>query len=50
MVKTLPSLAVTIGNLALEYPTLMGSGCYGTGEEFAPFAEQTVLLPPGVGT
>ena len=32
-------LSVTIGSLRLEYPTLMGSGCYGSGEEFAPFAD-----------
>ena len=34
-----PSLAVKIGSLELEYPTLMGSGCYGSGQEFAPFAD-----------
>lgn len=39
MVKTVPSLAVTIGKLDLAYPTLMGSGCYGSGEEFAPFID-----------
>ena len=38
-----PSLAVTIGKLQLAYPTLMGSGCYGSGEEFAPFADQTKI-------
>ncbi|MEO6834540.1 MAG: dihydroorotate dehydrogenase [Candidatus Tumulicola sp.] len=35
----LTSLAVTIGKLRLAYPTLMGSGCYGSGEEYAPFAD-----------
>jgi dihydroorotate dehydrogenase (NAD+) catalytic subunit len=43
MVATLPSLAVKIGNLALEYPTMMGSGCYGSGEEFAPFVDLSKL-------
>ncbi|HEY5258658.1 MAG TPA: dihydroorotate dehydrogenase [Candidatus Baltobacteraceae bacterium] len=28
-----------LGSLELPYPTLMGSGCYGSGEEFAPFAD-----------
>ena len=32
-------LSVTIGKLRLPFPTLMGSGCYGSGEEFAPFAD-----------
>ncbi len=32
-------LATKIGRLELAYPTLMGSGCYGSGEEFAPFAD-----------
>ena len=30
---------VKLGTLELAYPTLMGSGCYGSGEEFAPFAD-----------
>ncbi len=38
MVTGSPSLATTIGKLDLPYPTLMGSGCYGSGEEYAPFA------------
>jgi dihydroorotate dehydrogenase (NAD+) catalytic subunit len=36
---TLPKVAVTLGKLELAYPTLMGSGCYGSGEEYAPFAD-----------
>ena len=28
-----------LGKLDLAYPTLMGSGCYGSGDEFAPFAD-----------
>jgi dihydroorotate dehydrogenase (NAD+) catalytic subunit len=32
-------LGVRIGSLDLPYPTLMGSGCYGSGEEFAPFVD-----------
>jgi dihydroorotate dehydrogenase (NAD+) catalytic subunit len=39
MVDTQPSLAVKLGKLELPYPTLMGSGCYGSGEEFAPFVD-----------
>lgn len=34
-----PSVAVRIGSLDLAYPTLMGSGCYGSGEEYAPFID-----------
>jgi dihydroorotate dehydrogenase (NAD+) catalytic subunit len=36
---SLPSLVTKLGELELTYPTLMGSGCYGSGEEFAPFAD-----------
>ncbi len=36
-------LSVTIGALDLRYPTLMASGCYGTGEEFAPFVDLSQL-------
>ncbi len=36
---TLPSVAVKLGRLELDYPTLMGSGCYGSGEEYAPFTD-----------
>lgn len=32
-------LSVDVGGLHLPYPTLMGSGCYGSGEEFAPFVD-----------
>lgn len=39
MVNLQPSLAVKLGKLELDYPTLMGSGCYGSGEEYAPFAD-----------
>ncbi len=39
MVNVQPVLTTKIGKLELAYPTLMGSGCYGTGEEFAPFAD-----------
>jgi dihydroorotate dehydrogenase (NAD+) catalytic subunit len=34
-----PSIAVNIGALALGAPTLMGSGCYGSGEEYASFID-----------
>jgi dihydroorotate dehydrogenase (NAD+) catalytic subunit len=39
MVNARPNLATRLGKLELSYPTLMGSGCYGSGEEFAPFAD-----------
>ena len=39
MVNARPDLGVTLGKLRLRYPTLMGSGCYGSGEEFAPFVD-----------
>ncbi len=32
-------LSVRIGKLELPYPTLMASGCYGSGEEFEAFAD-----------
>ncbi|HET9097281.1 MAG TPA: dihydroorotate dehydrogenase [Candidatus Baltobacteraceae bacterium] len=32
-------LSVRIGSLDLAFPTLMASGCYGSGEEFAPFVD-----------
>ena len=32
-------LTTRIGSLELPYPTFMGSGCYGSGEEFAPFVD-----------
>lgn len=32
-------LTARIGKLALPYPTFMGSGCYGSGIEFAPFID-----------
>ena len=34
-----PSLRVRLGKLDLAYPTFMGSGCYGSGEEYAPFVD-----------
>lgn len=33
------ALATKLGKLDLNYPTLMGSGCYGSGEEYAPFVD-----------
>jgi dihydroorotate dehydrogenase (NAD+) catalytic subunit len=39
VVNRQPALAIKLGKLELAYPTLMGSGCYGSGEEFAPFAD-----------
>ena len=43
VVNASPNLTVTIGKIDLAYPTLMGSGCYGSGEEFAPFADLSKL-------
>ena len=39
MITTEPDLRTRIGSLELNMPTLMGSGCYGSGEEYAPFAD-----------
>ncbi len=39
MVSAEPSLATNLGGLQLTAPTLMGSGCYGSGEEYAPFVD-----------
>jgi dihydroorotate dehydrogenase (NAD+) catalytic subunit len=43
MVNATPDLRVKLGKLELKYPTLMGSGCYGSGEEFASFADLTKI-------
>jgi dihydroorotate dehydrogenase (NAD+) catalytic subunit len=32
-----PDLSTAIGSLRLSFPTLGASGCYGSGEEYAPF-------------
>ena len=37
--RKVPSLDVSLGSLHLQLPTLMGSGCYGSGEEYAPFVD-----------
>ncbi|MDQ2859101.1 MAG: dihydroorotate dehydrogenase, partial [Candidatus Eremiobacteraeota bacterium] len=34
-----PNLATMLGSLQLAAPTLMGSGCYGSGEEYAAFVD-----------
>jgi dihydroorotate dehydrogenase (NAD+) catalytic subunit len=34
-----PDVSVRIAGLTLSAPTLMGSGCYGSGEEYAPFVD-----------
>jgi dihydroorotate dehydrogenase (NAD+) catalytic subunit len=34
-----PDISVRLGKLELSAPTLMGSGCYGSGEEYAAFVE-----------
>lgn len=39
MVGARASLAVDLGGLALSAPTLMGSGCYGSGEEYGSFVD-----------
>jgi dihydroorotate dehydrogenase (NAD+) catalytic subunit len=43
MVGTQPSLATNLGGLMLAAPTLMGSGCYGSGEEYAPFIDLALI-------
>ncbi|HTU80559.1 MAG TPA: dihydroorotate dehydrogenase [Candidatus Acidoferrales bacterium] len=43
MLTARPSLAVRLGKLELPYPTLMGSGCYGSGDEFASFLDLTKI-------
>lgn len=42
MVETI-DLKTNIGSLELTYPTLMGSGCYGSGEEFESFVDLTQI-------
>jgi dihydroorotate dehydrogenase (NAD+) catalytic subunit len=37
--RTGPDLAISLGALRLSVPTLMGSGCYGSGAEYAPFID-----------
>jgi dihydroorotate dehydrogenase (NAD+) catalytic subunit len=39
MVETGPDISTALGALKLTAPTLMGSGCYGSGEEYAPFVD-----------
>lgn len=39
MVTRAVDLSVELGKLRLPFPTLMGSGCYGSGEEFAGVAD-----------
>jgi dihydroorotate dehydrogenase (NAD+) catalytic subunit len=39
MQAAVPDISVRLGNLELSAPTLMGSGCYGSGEEYAPFID-----------
>lgn len=36
-------LSVRLGALELPYPTLMGSGCYGSGEEYSPLVDMRGL-------
>jgi dihydroorotate dehydrogenase (NAD+) catalytic subunit len=39
VITTEPDLRTRIGSLELTLPTLMGSGCYGSGLEYAPFVD-----------
>jgi dihydroorotate dehydrogenase (NAD+) catalytic subunit len=39
VITTEPDLRTRIGSLELTLPTLMGSGCYGSGAEYAPFVD-----------
>lgn len=43
MVNDVTDLSAAIGGLHLKYPTLMGSGCYGSGDEYAAFADLSKL-------
>ena len=36
---TVPDISTSLGGLRLDAPTLMASGCYGSGEEYAPFVD-----------
>jgi dihydroorotate dehydrogenase (NAD+) catalytic subunit len=38
-----PDISARLGTLTLSVPTLMGSGCYGSGEEYAPFVDLAQL-------
>jgi len=38
-----PSVAVRLGRLELAFPTLMGSGCYGSGEEYEAVVDLRTL-------
>ena len=38
-VALVTDLSVSLGKLELSLPTLMASGCYGSGEEYAPFID-----------
>jgi dihydroorotate dehydrogenase (NAD+) catalytic subunit len=38
-----PDISVRLGKLQLLAPTLMGSGCYGSGEEYAPLVDLSQL-------
>jgi dihydroorotate dehydrogenase (NAD+) catalytic subunit len=38
-----PDLSVRIGSLHLRVPTLMASGCYGTGDEFAGLVDPSAI-------
>ncbi len=38
-IETQSDLRVRLGRLELPFPTLMGSGCYGSGEEFSSFVD-----------
>ena len=39
----MPDISTHLGALRLRAPTLMGSGCYGSGEEYAPFVDLALL-------
>ena len=37
--RSVPDISTALGGLALAVPTLMGSGCYGSGAEYAAFVD-----------
>lgn len=43
MIETQVDVGVRLGRLELPFPTLMGSGCYGSGEEFSSFLDLSAI-------
>jgi len=43
VIETQVDVGVRLGRLELPFPTLMGSGCYGSGEEFSSFLDLSAI-------